>query len=54
MFSGLFFEFLTPSTLGAYNFLNPNPFFMIFSVLDAPIGGVQVLFEHQKQQSPPL
>jgi hypothetical protein len=27
---------------------------MIFNVLDVPIGGVQVLFGHQKQQNPPL
>jgi hypothetical protein len=27
---------------------------MIFNVLNAPIKGVQVLFGHQKQQSPPL
>jgi hypothetical protein len=27
---------------------------MIFNVPDAPIKGVEVLFEHQKQQSSPL
>jgi len=27
---------------------------MIFSVVNMPIGGVQVLFRHQKQWSPPL
>ncbi len=48
------FEFLTPSTLGGINFFNPNPFLTIFSVPNAPIGRVQVLFGHQKQQSPPL
>ncbi len=26
---------------------------MIYNAPDAPIEGVQVLFEHQKQQSPP-
>jgi len=33
------------------NFLNSNPFLMIFSALDVPIGGVQILFDHQKQRS---
>jgi hypothetical protein len=27
---------------------------MIISVPDMPRGGIQVLFEHQKQQNPPL
>ncbi len=27
---------------------------MILSMLDAPRGGIQILFGHQKQQSPPL
>jgi len=27
-------------------------FFMIFSALDAPIGGVQVLLKHQKNGAP--
>jgi hypothetical protein len=49
-----FFEFLTPSTLGGHNFLNPIPFLIIFSAPYAPIGGVEVLFGHQKQQSLPL
>jgi hypothetical protein len=35
-----FFEFLTPSTLGGYNFLNSTPFSTIFSAPNAPIGGV--------------
>jgi hypothetical protein len=54
-----FFEFLTTYILGGRNFLSSNPFFMILSVTDAPRGGAQVLFGHQKQghqkqQSPPL
>ncbi len=42
----IFFEFLIPSTLGGLKFFNYNPFFMIFNVLDVPIGGVEVLLEH--------
>ncbi len=34
--------------------LNLNSFLTIFNVPDAPIGGVQVLFGHRKQLSPPL
>jgi hypothetical protein len=48
------FEFLTLSTLQGFNFLNSNSFLMIFGVTDASIGGVQVLFGHHKQWSPPL
>jgi len=44
----LFFEFLTPFTLGAHNFLILNLFLMILNVLDASRGGLQVLFGHQK------
>jgi hypothetical protein len=29
-------------------------FLMIFSALDAPIGGVQIFFKHKKQWSLPL
>jgi len=36
------------------NFFNFIPFFMIFNALNAPIGGVQVLFRCQKQWSPPF
>ncbi len=43
-FDVLFFEFLTPSTFGACNFLNSNSFLTIFSLSDVSIGGVQVLF----------
>ncbi len=39
-----FFEFLTPSILGGRNLLNSNLFLLIFSVLDAPIRGIQVFF----------
>jgi len=53
-FGGFFFEFLTTSTLGGHNFLSSIPFVTIFNVPYAPIGGVQVLFGHQKQQSSPL
>jgi len=38
--------------LGTRNFL--NSVFTIISVSDVPRGGVQVLFTHQKQHSPPL
>jgi len=54
MFGGLFFWILDPLYFGGRNFLNSNMFLTIFDVLDVPIGGVQVLFGHQKQQSPPL
>jgi hypothetical protein len=47
--NGFFKEFLTPFTLGGHNFFNSNPFFMIFNVLDAPKGRLQVFFGHQKQ-----
>jgi hypothetical protein len=52
--NGFFSEFLTPFTLWGHNFLIFNLFLTIFSVLDAPRGGLQVLFGHQKQQNPPL
>jgi len=54
VFSGFFSEFLTPFTWGGHNFFISNLFWMILSVLDAPRGGIQIFFEHQKQQSPPL
>jgi hypothetical protein len=41
-----FKKFLTPSTLGGHNFFDSNLFLAIFSVLDAPIRGVQVFFKH--------
>jgi len=44
-----FLEFLTPFTLGGHNFLISNLFSTILSVLDAPRGGLQVCFAHQKQ-----
>jgi hypothetical protein len=40
--------------LGGHNFLISNLFSMIISVSNTPRGGVQVLFEHQKQQNSPL
>ncbi len=52
-FSGLFSEFLTPSTLGSHNFLNFIQFLTIFNAPKALVGGVQVFFRHQRQWSPP-
>jgi hypothetical protein len=49
-----FFEFLTLFTLGGHNFFNSIPFLMIFNVTNAPIGGVQVFFGHQKNGAIPL
>jgi hypothetical protein len=48
VFNGFFFEFLTPYALGDRNFHNSTFFLMIFNVINAPIGTVQVLFGHQK------
>jgi len=48
-FGGLFFEFFDPFILKAHNFINSIPFFMMFCALNVPIGGIQVLFKHQKQ-----
>ncbi len=48
------FEFLTLFTLGGHNFLNSIMFFMISSVQDVPIEGIQVLFKHQKNRALPL
>jgi hypothetical protein len=50
----VFFEFLIPFILGGHNFLISNPFSTIVSVSDVSRWGVQVLFGHQKQGSPPL
>ncbi len=47
-------KFLALFTLEGHNFLISNLFLPIVSKSDAPEGGVQVLFGHQKQQSPPL
>jgi len=49
-----FLKILDPSTLGGHNFFHSNMFLMIFSALNASIGGIQVLFGHQKQQNTPL
>jgi hypothetical protein len=51
MLGGLVFDFLTPFTLGAHNFLVSNLFLTIVNVPDAPRGGVQVFFGHHKQLS---
>ncbi len=44
--------FLTPFTFEGHNFLIFDLFSIIVCVSVAPRGGVQVLFGHQKQQSP--
>jgi hypothetical protein len=54
VFNSFFLEFFTPFTLGGHNFLISNLFSAILSVLDAPRGGLQVCFAHQKKQSPTL
>jgi hypothetical protein len=48
-----FLGVLDPSTLGAHIFFYCIPFLRIFSVPNAPIGGVQILFGQQKQWNPP-
>jgi hypothetical protein len=42
----VFFEVSTFFILGGCNFFVFNPFLIIVSVLDAPRGGVQILFGH--------
>ncbi len=55
MFDGLlFFEFLTPSTLGGHNIINFISFLMIFSALEVPIGKVQVFSYTKKNGTFPL
>jgi hypothetical protein len=49
-----FSEFFIPFTLEGHNFLISNLFSTIFSLLDAPRRGFEVLFGHQNQQSLPL
>jgi hypothetical protein len=51
LFSGLLFEFSTPSTLGGRNFLICILFLTYF---DTSIKRVQILFGHPKQRSPLL
>jgi hypothetical protein len=51
MFNGLFFEFLSPFTVGGHNFFISNPFLMIFSVLDAPRGGFQVFLDTRNNKT---
>ncbi len=53
-FGGLFFWVVDPSTLGAITFSILIRFLMIFSASGGPIRGVEVLLEHQEQQSPPF
>jgi hypothetical protein len=43
---------IDPFILRGHNFFNPIPFLTIFGAINAPIGGVQVLFRHQKKWSP--
>jgi len=52
----VFFSILDPLYWGGggHNFLVSHPFFKTFSAPNVPRGGVQVLFGHQKQWSPPL
>jgi hypothetical protein len=54
MFGGLFFEFLTHSTLGVHNFLGFISFLTNFSAPKVLIRGVQIVFGHQKQWNPSL
>jgi len=49
-----FFGVFYPLYFGGHDFFISNMFWTIFNVLDAPRGGLQVLFRHQKQQNPPL
>jgi hypothetical protein len=49
-----FFEVLTPSTLVGINFLNSNPFLMIYNVSSVPIGGVQVCLDTKNNRALPL
>jgi hypothetical protein len=48
MFNGFFLKNLTTFTLGGDDIFISNLFLMILSVLDAPRGGFQVFFGHQK------
>jgi hypothetical protein len=50
----VFFEFLTPFTLGVCNFLISNPLSTIASVSAAPSGGVQVLVYTRSKGALPL
>jgi hypothetical protein len=56
MFGDLFFLGLDPLYFGerGNNFQVFNPFLTIVSISDASGEGHQILFGHQKQQSPPL
>jgi len=46
-----FFEVWTPSTLVGINFLNSNPFLMIYNVSSVPIGGVQVCLDTKNNRA---
>jgi hypothetical protein len=52
-FNGMFFQ-VFDLYLGVPLVFNSILFLTIFSVLDAPIGGVEVWFGHQEQWSLPL
>ncbi len=47
-------NFWPPLLWGGHNFLNSNSFLTIFNAPKVPIRGVQVLFKHHKQWSPPF
>jgi hypothetical protein len=47
------FEFLTPFTLGGYNFLIFNPFLTILNVLDAPRRGLQFFLDTRTNRAFP-
>jgi hypothetical protein len=53
-FGGFVFELLTFFILRGHNFFNFILFLTIFITLDAPIGGVQVLFTHKNNGTLPL
>ncbi len=53
-FNGLFFEILTPSTLGGHNFLNSILFFMTLNVLEAPIEGFKFCLNTRNNGPVPL
>jgi hypothetical protein len=54
-FNGLPFQVFHPVYFGpGHNFFNFVPFFMIISVPNVPIRGVQILIGHQKEWSFPF
>jgi hypothetical protein len=52
-FGGFLLKKLTPYSLRGHNFLNSISFLMIFNAPHVPIGGVQVLFRHEKMEPSP-